>query len=122
MKMPKSISLNSDLDWPELAPSNGFWSSPVSPHEIFASHRHLNFDHLTPFVLPFSDDSILTTASHHRVHLRAGCRKTYRSQQCDRSGQRQNRFPRKLVVCRECQIPIEPVRHHLIPGEGREAD
>src|ERR1700745_1479537 len=31
-----------------------------------------------------------------------------------------NRFPRKLVVCRECQIPIEPVRHHLIPREGRE--
>src|SRR5260221_14072782 len=49
------------------------------------------------------------------------CRKTYRSQQCDRSGQRQNRFPRKLEVCRECQIPIEPVRHHLIPREGREA-
>src|SRR6266852_3490605 len=33
-----------------------------------------------------------------------------------------NRFPRKLVVCRECQIPIEPVRHHLIPREGRGAD
>src|SRR5882757_8045759 len=27
--------------------------------------------------------------------------------------------PYKLVVCRECQIPIEPVRHHLIPREGR---
>jgi len=48
--------------------------------------------------------------SHFRV--KAGCRETYRSQQCDRSGQRQNRFPRKLEVCRECQIPIEPVRHH----------
>jgi len=31
-------------------------------------------------------------------------------------------FPRKLVVCRECQIPIEPFRHHLIPREGRGAD
>src|SRR5437016_14450419 len=29
---------------------------------------------------------------------------------------------RKLVVCRECHIPIEPVRHHLIPWEGRGAD
>src|SRR6266404_8654976 len=33
-----------------------------------------------------------------------------------------NRFPRKLVVCRERQIPIEPVRHYLIPREGRGAD
>src|SRR6267378_4521909 len=26
------------------------------------------------------------------------------------------------MVCRECQIPIEPVRHHLIHREGRGAD
>jgi hypothetical protein len=57
-----------------------------------------------------------------RVQFRVGCRKRDRPKQCDRSGRRQNRFPRKLVVCRECQIPIEPVRHRLIPREGRGAD
>src|SRR6267378_8634256 len=30
--------------------------------------------------------------------------------------------PFRPTVCRECRIPIEPVRHHLIPREGRGAD
>jgi len=77
------------------------------------------FRQLTESVLPKKVRHSCIVGS--RVHLRAACRKTYRSQQCDRSGQRQNRFPRKLEVCRECQIPIEPVRLHLIPREGREA-